>query len=76
MAEVYQVCIIGKIQKVDKLLTRAQENTMVIKQKEFMKLSGYLMDNWYILRDYRLEVDVNGLRVLSETKDLRVMWVS
>jgi len=84
VAEVYQACLTGEIDKVERLLTGAQEKVAGDKAKEIMKLRGYLAYNWYGLRDYRLEVDSEGLRVLSRsserseeaTKDLRVMWIS
>ena len=47
VAEVYQACITGEIDSVDRLLTGAQEK------------AAY-----------------DGLRVLRETKDLMVMWIS
>ena len=65
VAEVYQACITGEIDKLDRLLTGAQEKATGDKAKEIMKLRGYLMDNWYGLRDYRLEVDGDGLRGLG-----------
>ena len=65
VAEVYQACIIGEIDKVDRLLTGVQEKADGDKAKEVMKLRGYLMDNWYGLRDYRLEIDGDGLRGLG-----------
>ena len=84
VAEVYQACIRGEIDKVARILMGAHEKAAGDKAKEIMKLRGYLMDNWHGLRDYRLEVDGDGLRVLSRsserseeaTKDLRVMWIS
>jgi len=65
VAEVYQACVIGEIDKVERLLTEAQERAAGDKAKEIMKLRGYLMENCYGLRDYRLEVDGDGLRGLG-----------
>ncbi|MEA3253420.1 MAG: ISLre2 family transposase [Chloroflexota bacterium] len=65
VAEIYESCIRGEIDKVDKLLTGAQEKATGDRAKEIMKLRGYLMDNCYGLRDYRLEVDGDGLRGLG-----------
>lgn len=65
VAEVYQACIIGEIDKVDRLLIEAQEKIDGDKAKEIMRLRGYLMENCYGLRDYRLVVDGDGLRGLG-----------
>jgi len=65
VAEIYESCIRGEIDKVNKLLTGAQEKAAGDRAKEIMKLRGYLMDNCYGLRDYRLEVDGDGLRGLG-----------
>jgi hypothetical protein len=70
VVEVYESCIRGEISKVDRLLIEAQEKADSDKAKEIMRLRGYLMENCYGLRDYRLEVDGGGLRVLSKAKDL------
>ena len=65
VAEIYESCIRDEIDKADRLLTEAQEKTTGDKAKEIMKLRGYLMENCYGLRDYRLEVDGDGLRGLG-----------
>jgi hypothetical protein len=65
VAEIYQGCIMGEIDKVDRLLIVAQEKADGDKSKEIMKLRAYLMDNCYGLRDYRLVVDGDGLRGLG-----------
>ena len=65
VAEIYESCIRGEIDEVDRLLTETQEKAAGDKAKEIMKLRGYLMDNCYGLRDYRLEVDGDGLRGLG-----------
>jgi len=65
VAEVYQGCIMGEIDKVERLLIVAQEKADGDKSKEIMKLRAYLMDNCYGLRDYRLVVDGDGLRGLG-----------
>jgi len=64
-AKVYEFCIIGEIDKVDRLLIEAQEKADDDKAKEIMRLRGYLMENCYGLRDYRLEVKSDGLRGLG-----------
>ena len=48
---------------MDRLLIEAQEKADSDKAKEIMRLRGYLMENCYGLRDYRLVVD--GLRGLG-----------
>lgn len=65
VAELYQACIIGQIDKVDRLLIEAQEKADGDKAEEIMRLRGYLMENCYGLRDYRLEVCGDGLRGLG-----------
>jgi len=65
VVEVYESCITGEIIKVDRLLIEAQEKADSDKAKEIMRLRGYLMENCYGLRDYRLEVDGGGLRGLG-----------
>jgi hypothetical protein len=65
VVEVYESCITGEITKVDRLLIEAQEKADSDKAKEIMRLRGYLMENRYGLRDYRLEVDDGGLRGLG-----------
>jgi len=65
VAEVYESCIRGEITKVDRLLIEAQEKADSDKGKEIMRLRGYLMENCYGLRDYRLVVDGDGLRGLG-----------
>jgi len=65
VAEIYQAAITGEIDKVDRLLTQAQEKADSDKAKEIMRLRAYLMENCYGLRDYRLEVNGDGLRGLG-----------
>lgn len=62
---IYGACIKGDIAIVEKLLMQAQQGTDKERAKEIMKLRGYLMDNCYGLRDYRLEVSGDGLRGLG-----------
>ncbi len=62
VAGVCQACIIGEVDKVDGLLIQAQEKADGDRAEEVMKLRGYLMENSYGLRDYRLEVNGDGLR--------------
>lgn len=63
--EVYQACIRGEIEEVDRLLIKVQERASAEKVKEISRLRGYLMENSFGLRDYRLEVDSEGLRGLG-----------
>jgi hypothetical protein len=63
--DIYGACIKGDIAMVEKLLIQAQQGTDKERAKEIMKLRGYLMDNCYGLRDYRLEVSGDGLRGLG-----------
>ena len=65
VAEIYQACVVGEIDKVERLLIEAQEKADGDKATEIMQLRGYLMDNCYGLRDYRLEVEGDGLRGLG-----------
>jgi hypothetical protein len=65
VAEVYKSCITGEVDKVDGLLKEAQKKANGDSAKEIMRLRGYLMGNCYGLRDYRLEVDGDGLRGLG-----------
>jgi hypothetical protein len=65
VAEVYQACVTGKVADVERLLIKAQQETNKERAKEIMRLRGYLMNNWYGLRDYRLEVSGEGLRGLG-----------
>jgi len=65
VAEVYQACITGETDKADRLLTEAQQKGDADRREEIMGLRGYLMANCYGLRDYRLEVDGDGLRGLG-----------
>jgi len=51
VAELYQACVIGEIDKVERLLTRAQEKADSDKAREIMRLRGYLVQNRYRLRD-------------------------
>ena len=63
--DIYRACINGDIAMVEKLLIQAQQGTDKERAKETTKLRGYLMDNCYGLRDYRLEVSGDGLRGLG-----------
>ena len=65
VAEVYQACITGATDKADRLLIEAQQKADADRGKEIMSLRGYLIANCYGLRDYRLEVDGDGLRGLG-----------
>ncbi len=63
--EVYQACIKGEIDKVDRILTQVQQRATVEGTKEVARLRGYLMENSFGLRDYRMEVGGDGLRGLG-----------
>lgn len=65
VAEIYQACITGEIEKADSLLVEAQDKADSDKAKEIMRLRGYLMENSCGLRDYRLEMEGDGLRGLG-----------
>ena len=65
VTEVYQACITGDIDKADRLLIGAQQKGDADREKEIMRLRGYLIANCYGLRDYRLEVAGDGLRGLG-----------
>ena len=63
--EIYQACVKGEVASVEKLLTRAQQEAGKERVEEVMRLRGYLMDNYYGLRDYRVEINGEGLRGLG-----------
>lgn len=63
--EVYQACTSGEIDKVDRILTQAQQKATGEEAKEVARLRGYLMENSFGLRDYRIEVGGDGLRGLG-----------
>jgi len=63
--EIYQACIRGEVDKVDRLLIEAQQKASGEKCKEIARLRGYLLENSFGLRDYRLEVSGDGLRGLG-----------
>lgn len=63
--EVYQDCVMGEVGEVDRLLRGAQGKAGGEEAERIAQLRGYLMGNSFGLRDYRLEVDGNGLRGLG-----------
>ena len=65
VAEIYQACVRGDVANVERLLIKAQQEADKEGLKGIMKLRGYLMDNYYGLRDYRLELSGEGLRGLG-----------
>ena len=67
--EMYQACTKGEIDKVDRILIQAQQKAHVKGAKEVARLGGYLMENSFGLRDYRLEVGGDGLRGLGAIED-------
>jgi len=67
--EMYQACTKGEIGKVDRILIQAQQKAHVKGAKEVARLGGYLMENSFGLRDYRLEVGGDSLRGLEAIED-------
>jgi hypothetical protein len=63
--EVYQACVRGEVDKIDRLLIGVQQKVSSDEGKEVAQLRSYLMANSFGLRDYRLEVDGDGLRGLG-----------
>jgi len=63
--EMYPACTKGEIGKVDRILIQTQQKARVKGAKEVARLGGYLMENSFVLRDYRLEVGGDGLRGLG-----------
>jgi len=63
--EVYRACVMGEIDKVDRILIQAQQKLSGEEAKELARLRGYLMENSFGLRDYRLEVGGDNLRGLG-----------
>jgi len=66
--KVYQACIKGEIDKVDRILAQAQQRATVKGAKEVYRLRGYPIENSFGLRDYRMEVGGDGLRGLGAIK--------
>ena len=60
--EAYQSCTIGEVDRVDRLLIEVQQKAHGDRAKEVARLRGHLMENFFGLRDYRLEVNGDGLR--------------
>ena len=63
--EIYQACTKGEIDKVDRILAQVQQKATVEGTKEVARLRGYLMENSFGLRDYRMEVGGDDLRGLG-----------
>jgi len=63
--EIYQACVKGEVVSVERLLTRAQQEADKERAEEVMRLRGYLMDSYYGLRDYGVEISGEGLRGLG-----------
>lgn len=63
--EIYETCTRGEVDKVDKLLIHLQQEATGDEAKEISRLRGYLMENAFGLRDYRLEINGDGLRGLG-----------
>jgi hypothetical protein len=63
--EVYQACVRGEVDKVDRLLIGVQQKACSDEAKEVAQLRSYLLANSFGLRDYRLETDGDGLRGLG-----------
>jgi hypothetical protein len=56
---VYQACVRGEVDKVDRLLIGVQQKVSSDEAKEVAQLRRYLIANSFGLRDYRLEVRGN-----------------
>ena len=54
---------------MDRILIQAQQKARVKGAKEVARLGGYLMENSFGLRVYRLEVGGDGLRGLGAIED-------
>jgi hypothetical protein len=65
VGEVYQACVSGDMAEADNLLRQAQEGTRGERAVQIAQLRGYLLNNSVGLRDYRLEVEYDGLRGLG-----------
>ena len=63
--EVYQACTMGEVDKVDRLLIKVQQKVSGEEAKQVARLRGYLMENSFGLRDYRPELNGDGLRGLG-----------
>lgn len=63
--EVYQACTRGDVAYVESVLVAEQQRSSPEQAKEVGKLRGYLLDNAFGLRDYRLIVNGEGLRGLG-----------
>jgi hypothetical protein len=63
--EAYQACVRGEVDKANRLLMVVQQEVSGDEAKEVAQLRSYPMANAFGLRDYRLEVDGDGLRGLG-----------
>ena len=63
--EVYQACTRGDVAYVESVLVAEQQRISTEHAKEVGRLRGYLLDNAFGLRDYRLVVNGEGLRGLG-----------
>jgi hypothetical protein len=63
--EVYQACIMGDVERADRLLLRAQANEFEERAKEIAALRTYILSNAGGLVDYRLKLHMNELRGLG-----------
>lgn len=61
----YQSCIRSEIDKVGNILIQVQQKAYGEEAKEVARLRGYLMENFFGLSDYQLEVNGNGRRGLG-----------
>lgn len=63
--KVYRACIKGEVMVADKLLMQEQARCDTEQAWEMAQLRGYLLDNAWGLKDYRLNLDLEGLRGLG-----------
>ena len=63
--EVYQACTRGDVAYVENVLVAVQQRSSPEQATEVRRLRGYLLDNAFGLRDYRLVVNGEGLRGLG-----------
>jgi hypothetical protein len=63
--EVYQTCTRGDVARAESILASEQQKSSPEQATEIGRLRGYLLDNAFGLRDYRLVVKGEGLRGLG-----------
>jgi hypothetical protein len=63
--EVYQACTRGDVARAESILASEQQQSSPERATAIRRLRGYLLDNAFGLRDYRLVVKGEGLRGLG-----------